>query len=105
MAEHSRFPGTFLAVQRRGVLTLPPDLRRRHHLDQPGAQVGIIERDDGVIELHSHVPVPADQQWFWSDAWQEGEREVNQHVERGEVTVHDSADAFRAHLESLGSES
>ena len=94
---------TFLSIQTRGVLTLPADLRKRHHLDEPGAQVGVVERADGVIELHSHVPVPADQKWFWSNRWQAGEREVDAHVARGETTVHESADAFLAHLDSLSS--
>ena len=94
---------TFLSIQTRGVLTLPADLRKRHHLDEPGAQVGVVEREDGVIELHSHVPVPADQKWFWSKRWQAGEREVDAHVARGETTVHESGDAFLAHLDSLRS--
>jgi bifunctional DNA-binding transcriptional regulator/antitoxin component of YhaV-PrlF toxin-antitoxin module len=49
---------TFLTVQSRGTLALPPDLRKRHGLDEPGAQVEVVERDDGVIELHPFVAVP-----------------------------------------------
>lgn len=47
-----------ITVQRRGVFALPADLRRRLHLDEPGAQVEITEREDGVIELRAALPVP-----------------------------------------------
>ncbi|MGH3184682.1 MAG: AbrB/MazE/SpoVT family DNA-binding domain-containing protein, partial [Streptosporangiaceae bacterium] len=54
----------------RGSITLPAEVRHRHHLDQPGAQVEIVERDDGVIELHPLLPHRADQAWFWTKRWQ-----------------------------------
>ena len=49
-----------------GVVALPAEVRRRLHLDEPGAQVEITERDDGVLELRPSLPVPADQRWFWT---------------------------------------
>jgi hypothetical protein len=61
----------------------------------------VIERDDGVIELHPRVPVAADQQWFWTERWQAREREVDAHVKAGEVQVHDSPEDFVAHLDRL----
>lgn len=94
----------YVNVQTRGTVALPAGLRRRHHLDEPGAQVEVIERDDGVIELHPHVPVPADQKWFWTERWQEREREVDAHVKAGEVQVHDSPEQFVAHLDELAGE-
>jgi bifunctional DNA-binding transcriptional regulator/antitoxin component of YhaV-PrlF toxin-antitoxin module len=64
--------GRFVGVRGRGEIVLPADVRRRHRLDQPGAQVEVVEREDGVIELHPQVSVPADQAWFWTEAWQQG---------------------------------
>jgi bifunctional DNA-binding transcriptional regulator/antitoxin component of YhaV-PrlF toxin-antitoxin module len=95
---------TYLTIQGRGTLALPADVRRRHHLDEPGAQVEVVERDDGVIELHPHVPVPADQAWFWKQRSQEREREVDAHIEAGEVDTHETAEDFLAHLERVGDE-
>ncbi len=94
---------TFVTVQSRGTLALPADVRRRYHLDEPGAQVEVVERD-GVIELRPHVPVPADQQWFWTERWQAREREVDAHVAAGEVKTHESAEDFGAHLGKLRGE-
>ena len=92
---------TYVTVQGRGTLALPADVRRRHHLDEPGAQVEIVERDDGVIELHPHVPVPADQAWFWTERWQAREREADAHVAAGETRTHESAEDFLAHLDAV----
>lgn len=91
----------YLTLRDRGELTLPADVRRRHHLDRPGSQVELVEREDGVLELRPQIAVPADQAWFWTDRWQEAEREVDEHVKRGEVTVHESADDFHDHLDGL----
>lgn len=96
--------GRFVTVQSRGVLALPRDVRARHGLDAPGAQVEIVEREDGVIELHPHVAVPADQAWFWSERWQRMEREVDEHVERGEIERFDSSDEFLSSLDKVESE-
>jgi AbrB family looped-hinge helix DNA binding protein len=91
----------FVAVQARGVVALPADVRRRLHLDESGAQVEITEREDGVLELRPALPIPADQRWFWQDRWQQREKEVDEHVAAGRVTVHDDGDAFLGHLDQL----
>ena len=91
----------FVAVQSRGVVALPAEVRRRLHLDESGAQVEITEREDGVLELRPALPVPADQRWFWQDRWQQREKEVDAHVAAGEVTVHDDSEAFLDHLDKL----
>jgi hypothetical protein len=93
----------FLAVQKRGLLNLPKALLRRHKLDTPGAQVAVVEREDGVIELHPQTAVPSAQAWFWSERWQGMEREADEHLERGEIVVHESADALLEHIAGLRS--
>ncbi|MEJ2867211.1 AbrB/MazE/SpoVT family DNA-binding domain-containing protein [Actinomycetospora sp. OC33-EN08] len=91
----------YVGVQRRGVIALPAELRQRLHLDEPGAQVEITERGDGVLELRPALPVPADQAWFWTEHWQNREREVDEHVTSGRVTVHASTDDFLAHVDAV----
>jgi antitoxin MazE len=93
----------YVGLQSRGLIALPSELRRRMHLDEPGAQVEILERDDGVLELRAALPVPANQAWFWTEQWQRREREVDEHVASGEVTVHESTDEFLSHLDKLDS--
>lgn len=90
---------TFVTVQGRGLVTLPAGIRRRLGLDRPGAQLEVVEREDGVIELRPTIAVPADQAWFWTDRWQRMEQEVDAHVAAGEVTRHDSAEELIAELD------
>jgi bifunctional DNA-binding transcriptional regulator/antitoxin component of YhaV-PrlF toxin-antitoxin module len=93
-----------VSVQSRGTIALPADLRRRHHLDEPGAQVRIIEREDGSIELQPMLPILADQAWFWTERWQAMEREADEDIAAGRHTTYDSIDEFIAHLKELGSD-
>ncbi len=81
-----------LTIQSRGTLALPADLRRRLHLDQPDAQVRLIERDDGRIELVPVVAVPAEQAWFWTERWQAMEREADAAIEAGSTVVVEGVD-------------
>jgi bifunctional DNA-binding transcriptional regulator/antitoxin component of YhaV-PrlF toxin-antitoxin module len=99
-----RGSGHIVAVQGRGVLTLPADLRRRFRLDEPGAQVRLVETDDGRIELIPLVAIPADQQWFWAERWQNMEREVDEDVDAGNVEVFDDSESFLSHLSALTEE-
>lgn len=92
-----------MAVQKRGVIALPLQIRRRLGLDAPGTQLEIFERD-GEIVLRPHVPIPAEQAWFWSPEWQAKEREVDVHVAAGETTEFADVDEFAKHLEKLDEE-
>lgn len=84
----------FVSLQDRGVLTLPAAVRRRYHLDEPGTQVEVVEREDGVLELHPHAAVPAEQAWFWAKGWQDGERKASADIEAGRVERFDSEDGL-----------
>jgi len=92
-ASSSHYHG-FLSFQNRGVLTLPTEVRKRLLLDTPGAQVEVTEREDGVIELRPQVAVPADQAWFWTEAWQAREREATEALAAGRFTVHPDGESF-----------
>ena len=89
-----------LTVQGRGTVALPADIRRRHRLDEPGAQVLLVEREDGVLELHPMVAIPASQAWFWSDRWQRMEHDADADVADGRVVVTEGPDEFLAELDS-----
>ena len=96
-----RMKSHLVSVQSRGTIALPPDLRRRLHLDQPDAQVRLIEREDGRVELVPVVAIPADQAWFWTDRWQAMEREVDEDIAAGRVMTHDGPEAMFAYLDAL----
>jgi len=91
----------YVTVQAKGTISLPAAVRRRLHLDEPGAQLELIERDDSVLELRPTLPVPAAQRWFWSERWQAMEREAEAQYARGEGRVHGSTEAFADFIDSL----
>jgi AbrB family looped-hinge helix DNA binding protein len=90
---------TFITVQARGVIAIPPEIRRHFGLDLPGAQVEVVE-GDGEIVLRPHVPIPSDQTWFWSERWQKMERAADADVFAGNVESFDDVDEFLADLDS-----
>jgi antitoxin MazE len=93
-----RFHG-YVGVQGRGVLTLPADLRRRLRMDEPGSQVELTEREDGVVEMRATVAVPADQAWFWTERWQQMEREADADITAGRVATFEDTESLFADLD------
>ena len=91
----------FVSVQSRGTVALPPALRRRYHLDEAGAQVEIIEREDGVFELRPVVAIPASQAWFWTPEWQQRERGADEDIVAGRVVHTSDVEGLLGHLDSL----
>ncbi|HPY25750.1 MAG TPA: hypothetical protein PLK19_15685 [Mycobacterium sp.] len=50
------------------------------------------------------MTVPAGQRWFWTERWQQREREVDAHVRAGDVSVHGNGEALLEHLDRLDAE-
>ena len=89
----------FVTVQGRGLIAIPTAIRRHFGLDKPGAQVEVIERE-GEIVLRPHLAVPADQAWFWTDRWQQIEREADDAISAGLITTVDGVEELLADLDS-----
>jgi hypothetical protein len=62
--------------------------------------VHVVEREDGVIELHPELPVPADQIWFWSARWQRMERQADDDTSHGRVREFDDVEDLLADLDA-----
>jgi bifunctional DNA-binding transcriptional regulator/antitoxin component of YhaV-PrlF toxin-antitoxin module len=103
MAQQARSHFVMLSTSR-GSITLPAEVRHRHRLDEPGAQVEVVERPDGVIELHPLLPHRADQAWFWTERWQTMEQEAEDDITAGRTETFDTADEFLADLEREAAE-
>ncbi|MDR1806870.1 MAG: AbrB/MazE/SpoVT family DNA-binding domain-containing protein [Propionibacteriaceae bacterium] len=91
---------TFVGVQERGTIALPARIRQAYHLNQPGAQVEVIEEADRIV-LIPKLPVNAAQAWFWTDGWQAGERRAAEEAAAGLGQTYDSAEAFLNGLDNL----
>lgn len=89
----------YVSLQARGLFAFPAALRKRYGLDQPGAQVEITEREDGILEFRPQLPVPASQSWFWTEQWQRREREAAADLTAGRTTTYEDGDAFLTAVE------
>ncbi|MGH8774936.1 MAG: AbrB/MazE/SpoVT family DNA-binding domain-containing protein [Jiangellaceae bacterium] len=77
----------------KGQITLPREVREALHVAE-GDDVAFTVTEEGVL-MRGLTTVPADQAWFWTDAWQAGEREASAEIAAGEGEVYDDeADFF-----------
>lgn len=83
----------YVSVQSRGVIAIPPTIRRAYHLDEPGSQVEIFE-EPGRIVLIPKIAVDASQAWFWTPQWQAMEAEASREHNDGSGTMYDNSDDF-----------
>lgn len=84
-------------LRSRGQITLPREVREALHVEE-GDDVAFVVDEAGQVTMRGLKSIPAEQAWFWTDAWQAGEREASEQVARGEGTLFGTGDAF---LESL----
>jgi antitoxin MazE len=82
-----------LQVSPRGTITLPKACRENVSL------VEVERRRDGVIELRPKVAIDQTQAWFWTERWQEMEREADADIRAGRVSHFDDADSLIKHLD------
>lgn len=88
---------TSTPVRKKGVVTIPQDIRDQLDLQEGDHLVVAVE--DGRIVMTPASVIPDDQAWFWTPAWQAKEQEVDESLAQGERgEVFESGDAF---LESL----
>ncbi len=85
--------GVLKQIDSKGTLVLPKEMRAGVTLYE------VEQRPDGVIELRPKVAVDASQSWFWTERWQQMEREVDEHIRAGRV-IRTEADDFLADLDA-----
>ncbi len=56
---------------------LPREVRAALHVSE-GDEVAFVDTGRGIVVC------PADQAWYWTSDWQEGEREADEQIARGE---------------------
>lgn len=91
----------YLAVQGRGTVALPAELRRKYRLDEAGAQIEITEREDGVLELRPALPVPVDEMWFWTRGHQQAEQEAEADLAQDRFRDYEDAEALLADFQGV----
>jgi AbrB family looped-hinge helix DNA binding protein len=88
---------SLMKIRPKGQITLPDAIRKAARLaDGDYLEVSV---EEGAIVMRPKKVIDADQAWFWTDAWQRGEREASDDIARGRVRRSSGADEF---IESLG---
>ena len=83
-----------------GQVTLPDEVREALHV-QDGDELEFEVVDEGVVTLRVRkMMIPAEQAWYWTRSWQDGEREATEDIAAGRVTFHKTTDDLFAHLEA-----
>ena len=88
-----------LIIRKRGQITLPKSFIERFGL-QEGDSLELEINDDGDITVVPMVQIPASQKWFWTEEWQQGEREAEEDIRRGNVKKFDDIHDLIEELES-----
>lgn len=83
-------------LRSKGQITLPREVRDALHLRE-GDDVAFVV-DAGHVTMRGLRSVPTEQAWFWTQPWQDGEKQASQQLAAGQGAVFEDADAF---LDSL----
>jgi AbrB family looped-hinge helix DNA binding protein len=89
-------------LRAKGQVTLPAQVRRALQLKE-GDEVEFTVGPDGQVALRGLTVIPTDQRWFWTQEWQEGEREASAAIAAGKTTSYDNTEEFLAALDHLDS--
>ena len=85
-------------IRNKGQVTIPASIRRAARLeDGDPVEIEVVE---GGILLRPQKVIDATQAWYWTAAWQAGERAASAELEAGEGTTFESSDDFLASLDT-----
>jgi antitoxin PrlF len=84
-------------VRKKGSVTIPADIRKAARLAE-GDIVEVEMTDEGIL-LRPKKLIDATQAWFWTPTWQAREREVDHHIDRGEVIEASNPEDFFEQLD------
>lgn len=86
-------------LRARGQVTLPEEIRAAANLEE-GDLLEAELTDEGIL-LRPQRVIDADQAWFWTREWQEGEREADENISAGRLTTFESSEEFLTALAKL----
>ena len=90
-------------LRAKGQVTLPEEIRAAAHLEEGDLLEAEITAE-GIL-LRPQKVIDATQAWFWSSAWQVGEREADTDLAAGSVETFDSDETFLKALQNSARDS
>jgi antitoxin PrlF len=80
---------------------LPDEIRQALYVRE-GDEIEFAVHENGIITVRGYVSVPSDQAWYFTPERQVGRRQAEEEIAAGSGTVHGSAEAMFAHLDTVG---
>jgi antitoxin MazE len=84
-------------VTRHGQVTLPAEIRRQANVEE-GDILGV-RLEGNLIVLTPKRLIDKSQAYFWTEEWQEAEREAESDINEGRVEAYETVDDLIAALE------
>lgn len=84
-------------VTRHGQVTLPAEIRRQANVEE--GDILAVRLEDDRIVLTVKKLIDKSQAYFWTEAWQEAEREAESDIDEGRVEAYETVDDLIAALE------
>jgi AbrB family looped-hinge helix DNA binding protein len=92
-----------VTLRKRGQFTVP-----KNFLDELNMNEGDsfeFRLEDGKIVIVPLLQIPADQSYFWTEAWQAEEREAEEYIRKDHVSGEMDLEDMMNHLDGLMAES
>ena len=70
-------------VRKKSQITLPPSVKKKLGIEEGDFLEFQVRENEVVFKVKKLID--ADQAWFWTKRWQEGEREANEDIKAGRV--------------------
>jgi AbrB family looped-hinge helix DNA binding protein len=87
-------------LRRKGQVTLPNQVREMLDLEEGDDLVFFVDEDGRVI-LDRGKLIPPEQAWFWTERWQQMEREAQADIDAGRVRRFENIDKALDDLEAI----
>jgi bifunctional DNA-binding transcriptional regulator/antitoxin component of YhaV-PrlF toxin-antitoxin module len=84
----------------RGQITLPPEIRKKLKVGEGDDVLFYVNQQGQVVVDQVHIIDP-EQAWFWTERWQNFEREVDEDIAAGRVYSFEDVDEAIAFLDAL----
>jgi AbrB family looped-hinge helix DNA binding protein len=83
-------------IRKKAQITLPASVRQKLGIEE--GDFMDVQIKDGDIVLKVMKMISKEQSWFWTERWQNGEKEAEEDIESGRVHKFENADDALAFL-------
>jgi antitoxin MazE len=85
-------------LRSKGQITIPSEVRDFLSIHE-GDELFFHVDENGQVVVERAITIPADQAWFWTERWQQLEREAQADIDAGRVRTFENVDDA---LDALG---